>query len=106
MFRRRDFIKFGGVGASIASLGINPVFANQDTSPEKSVVWVWLGGGATQFETFHAPTDNVPQEYKPVSGLPSKPTHCSLAIRSKQRIPLIPAAPGLMALLMNMFCEN
>ena len=69
MFRRRDFIKFGGVGAGIASLGINPVFANQDTSPEKSVVWVWLGGGATQFETFHAPTDNVPQEYKPVSGL-------------------------------------
>ena len=42
MFRRRDFIKFGGVGAGVASLGINPLFAEQETNPEKSVGGGWL----------------------------------------------------------------
>lgn len=69
MFHRRDFIKFGGVGAGVSSLGINPLFAEQETNPEKSVVWIWLSGGASQFETFHAPTADTPEEYRPVSGL-------------------------------------
>ena len=37
---------------------------------DKSVVWLWLGGGPTQFETFHAPTDfSVPDQFRPVNGL-------------------------------------
>ena len=36
-------------------------------SNDKSVVWVWLGGGPTQFETFHAPTGPVPDTHSSVS---------------------------------------
>ncbi len=71
IFDRRNFLRIGGLGAG---LGIFP-FSDEALAKEeiilpsdKSVVWVWLGGGPTQFETFHAPTDTVPDTYRPVSG--------------------------------------
>ena len=69
--KRRDFLKAGSVSAGLSYLGYTKqVSAEADSKPtEQSVVWVWLGGGPTQFETFHAPTDSVPDEYRPVTGL-------------------------------------
>ena len=71
VFDRRNFLRIGGLGAG---LGIFP-FSDEALAKEeiilpsdKSVVWVWLGGGPTQFETFHAPTETVPDTYRPVSG--------------------------------------
>lgn len=71
--KRRDFIKAGSALAGLSYLGLGGI-ANAEEErwsrfTEKSVVWVWLGGGPTQFETFHAPTANVPVEYRPVTGL-------------------------------------
>ena len=70
---RRNFIQVGSAAAGLASIfGAKSLIANQDgfdAYEDKSVVWLWLGGGPTQFETFHAPTYSVPDEYRPVSGL-------------------------------------
>tara|TARA_R110000824_G_scaffold275423_1_gene464087 strand:+ start:1426 stop:2655 length:1230 start_codon:yes stop_codon:yes gene_type:complete len=70
MLHRRNFLKAGSISAGLSSIGLpNISFANEGKHSEKSVVWIWLGGGATQFETFHAPTERVPDEYKPTSGI-------------------------------------
>ena len=69
---RRDFLRVGGIGAGMSAIGLSDrALAEEGTSELKdsSVVWVWLGGGPTQFETFHAPKeDNVPSEYRSVGG--------------------------------------
>ena len=47
----------------MSAIGLSDyAFGAQDLSSyeDKTVVWVWLGGGPTQFETFHAPNDTVP----------------------------------------------
>jgi len=68
--KRRDLLKAGSAAAGLNYLGIKGLQASQESKvSEKSVVWVWLGGGPTQFETFHAPTKLVPDEYRPVTGL-------------------------------------
>jgi len=75
---RRDFLRIGSIGAGMSSLGLSDIAMGEETQELKdsSVVWVWLGGGPTQFETFHAPKeDSVPDEYRPVGGaLVDKPT--------------------------------
>jgi len=75
---RRDFLRIGSIGAGMSSLGLSDVAMGEETQELKdsSVVWVWLGGGPTQFETFHAPKeDSVPDEYRSVGGaLVDKPT--------------------------------
>ena len=70
-FDRRDFLRIGSIGAGMTALGFSDqAFAAQDPSSlhDKAVVWIWLGGGPTQFETFHAPNDTVPTEWQPVNG--------------------------------------
>ena len=70
-YTRRDFLRVGGLGAGLSVLPFSDgAFAQESfVSPNnKSVVWVWLGGGPTQFETFHAPTEVVPDPHKPVAG--------------------------------------
>ena len=71
--KRRDFIKAGSAVAGLSFLGMGNMLAAEEEVwsrfTKKSVVWVWLGGGPTQFETFHAPTANVPAEYRPVTGM-------------------------------------
>ena len=70
-FNRRDFLRVGSIGAGMTSIGLSDMsFAAQDPNSykDKAVVWLWLGGGPTQFETFHAPNDSVPSEWQPVNG--------------------------------------
>ena len=70
VFDRRDFLRIGSIGAGMSVAGFSDyAFAQQSEAyKDKSVVWVWLGGGPTQFETFHAPNDTVPTEWQPVNG--------------------------------------
>ena len=68
---RRDFLRIGGIGAGFSSIGLSDLALAEEEQPLKdsSVVWVWLGGGPTQFETFHAPKeDSVPDEYRSQGG--------------------------------------
>ena len=68
---RRDFLRVGSIGAGMSAIGLSDMaFAEERPQDLKdcSVVWVWLGGGPTQFETFHATLDNVPSEWQPVNG--------------------------------------
>jgi hypothetical protein len=70
-FNRRDFLRVGSIGAGMTAVGLSDLsMATQDPQSleDKTVVWVWLGGGPTQFETFHAPNDTVPTEWQPVNG--------------------------------------
>ena len=71
-YNRRDFLRAGGLGVGLSATPFSDiVFADEGlrTPNDKSVIWIWLGGGPTQFETFHAPTDAVPDEFRPTSGL-------------------------------------
>ena len=70
-FNRRDFLRIGGIGAGLGYIPFSDTaFAEEEfiLPSDKSVVWVWLSGGPTQFETFHAPTDTVPDTHRPVTG--------------------------------------
>ena len=71
-FNRRDFLRIGSIGAGMSSIGLSDIaLSAQDQShlKDSSVVWVWLGGGPTQFETFHAPKEDiVPDEYRAQGG--------------------------------------
>jgi len=71
VFDRRNFLRIGSIGAGMSAIGLSDyALASQDSNSyeDKTVVWVWLGGGPTQFETFHAPNDTVPSEWQPVNG--------------------------------------
>ena len=70
IFNRRNFLRIGSIGAGLSAVGLSDyAFAQEALSHEdKAVVWVWLGGGPTQFETFHAPNDTVPTEWQPING--------------------------------------
>ena len=74
-FNRRDFVKIGAIGGGLNYIPFSDAaFAQEEmVSSNKSVVWVWLGGGPTQFETFHAPTEAVPDPYRPVTGMVKHP---------------------------------
>jgi hypothetical protein len=74
-FNRRDFVKIGAIGGGLSYIPFSDtVFAQENiVSKSKSVVWLWLGGGPTQFETFHAPTEDVPDPYRPVTGMVRHP---------------------------------
>ncbi len=75
MFDRRDFLRIGSIGAGMTAVGLSDeaFAANAQSGSDKSVVWVWLGGGPTQFETFHAPKDTVPTEWQPINGAKHDP---------------------------------
>jgi len=70
-FNRRDFMRIGGSTLSLGALGLaesNAADPSVCLSPnDKSVVWVWLGGGATQVETFD-PKPDAPSEVRAVNG--------------------------------------
>ena len=96
-FSRRDFLRVGSIGAGMSSIGLSDLAMaeeNQQQLKDSSVVWVWLGGGPTQFETFHAPKeDSVPDEYRSVGGaLVAKPTGMAFGSNWEQ---LIKQAPRL-----------
>jgi len=70
-FDRRNFIKVGGISAGLSALGLTDIKA--ENAPvclppnDKSVIWVWLGGGATQVETFD-PKPDAPDNVRAVNG--------------------------------------
>lgn len=69
--KRRDFVKGGILGSSLLFSDVS--FADiEPISNDKSVIWIWLGGGPTQFETFHA-TTNTPDAFKSTNGIVSHP---------------------------------
>lgn len=74
---RRDFLKVGSLGLS--ALGLSALTlpnllaaraaaaASNQTVKDTSVVWLWLGGGATHVETFD-PKMSAPAEYRSATG--------------------------------------
>ncbi len=68
--RRRDFLKVGSLGlGGLALPGLLQARAHAapGTAKDTSVVWLWLGGGATHIETFD-PKMDAPSEYRSVTG--------------------------------------
>ena len=66
-FNRRDFMKVGAVGAGLSSVGLSDAHADTMPANEKSVVWLWLGGGATHIETFD-PKPMAPEGVRSTTG--------------------------------------
>ena len=70
-FDRRSFMKVGGISAGLSAIGLTDIQgadAPVCLSPnDKSVIWVWLGGGATQVETFD-PKPDAPDNVRAVNG--------------------------------------
>ncbi len=69
---RRDFLRVGGLGLgslSLANLLQRKARAAEQgiRTSDKSVIWLWLGGGPTQVETFD-PKMTAPAEYRSVTG--------------------------------------
>ena len=70
-FDRRNFIKVGGISAGLSALGLTDIKA--ENAPvclppnDKSVIWIWLGGGATQVETFD-PKPDAPDNVRAING--------------------------------------
>ena len=70
-FGRRNFMKVGGISAALSAIGLTDI--QGEDSPtclppnDKSVIWVWLGGGATQVETFD-PKPEAPDNVRAVNG--------------------------------------
>lgn len=80
---RRDFLRVGSLaagGLAGATLGLSDLLRARAAaatssaaipakapSEETSVIWLWLGGGATQIETFD-PKPNAPVEYRSTVG--------------------------------------
>jgi len=64
MLSRRNFIQGLSAGAILAGL-----VEAEEKSSDRAVIWVWLGGGASSFETFNHPLyDDIPSEYKGING--------------------------------------
>ena len=66
-FNRREFMKIGAIGAGLSSMGLSDAHAATLPTNEKSVVWLWLGGGATHIETFD-PKPMAPEGVRSTTG--------------------------------------
>ncbi|MDA1231598.1 MAG: DUF1501 domain-containing protein [Planctomycetota bacterium] len=69
---RRNFLRVGGLGLGGLSLanmlqGRASAATRGVSGSDKSVIWLWLGGGPTQIETFD-PKMTAPSEYRSVTG--------------------------------------
>jgi hypothetical protein len=71
---RRDFLKVGALGLGAGSLLLSDLLRARAQAREAgratrntSVVWLWLGGGPTQVETFD-PKMDAPAEFRSVVG--------------------------------------
>ena len=65
---RRNFLQVGSLG--IAGLTLPNLLRAKETGAalnNKSVIWVWLGGGPTHVETFD-PKMDAPREYRSTTG--------------------------------------
>ena len=66
-FDRRNFMQIGGISAGLSALGLSDANAASLPNNEKSIVWLWLGGGATHIETFD-PKPLAPDGVRSVNG--------------------------------------
>lgn len=67
---RRDFIRAGSLGLAGLTLGgllRERAAAAAEIPRDTSVIWLWLGGGPSQFETFD-PKMDAPVEFRSVTG--------------------------------------
>ncbi|MBI2826416.1 MAG: DUF1501 domain-containing protein [Planctomycetia bacterium] len=69
---RRDFLRIGGLGTAALSLPTllaarTTAAATGQATKDTSVIWLWLGGGATQIETFD-PKMEAPAEFRSTVG--------------------------------------
>ncbi|HMP17801.1 MAG TPA: DUF1501 domain-containing protein, partial [Gemmatales bacterium] len=68
---RRDFLKIGTLGIGTFTLADLLRSRARATGSSRqrtmSIVWLWLGGGATHVETFD-PKRNAPAEYRSITG--------------------------------------
>ena len=69
---RRDFLRVGTLGTAALSLpallrGRAMAAAQGQPSKDTSVIWLWLGGGATHIETFD-PKMDAPAEFRSTVG--------------------------------------
>jgi len=63
---RRDFLSGITIGGILGGLNLN---AEELGNKDKSVIWIWLSGGAAGPETFNHPTSmNIPSEYLGING--------------------------------------
>lgn len=69
---RRDFLRVGALG--LGSLSLSHMLQRKAeaatrgvSASDKAVIWLWLGGGPTQIETFD-PKMTAPSEYRSVTG--------------------------------------
>jgi len=60
-------MKVGGISAALSSVGLTDANAANLPTGEKSVVWLWLGGGATHIETFD-PKPMAPEGVRSTNG--------------------------------------
>lgn len=67
--RRRDFLKVGALGMTGLTLPnlLRAQSASHGKAPEKTVIWLFLSGGPTHYETFDPKPDN-PAPYRSVVG--------------------------------------
>lgn len=69
-FSRRDFLRIGSLG--MGSLSLPQLLQAREAAGGRhkntSVVWLWLGGGATHIETFN-PLPDAPAEYRSSVGV-------------------------------------
>lgn len=63
---RRNFLKIGSLGAGLSLAG-GESFAEPLQNKGKSVIWIWLSGGATHVETFD-PKPLAPIEFRSTVG--------------------------------------
>lgn len=66
-FNRRDWLRIGAIGAGLTAMNLHdPVLAEAVKKNNKSIIWVWLGGGPTHFELWNARIDVPSDPYLPV----------------------------------------
>ena len=66
-FNRREFMRVGGISTGLSAIGLSDAHSEILPSNEKSVVWLWLGGGATHIETFD-PKPMAPEGVRSTTG--------------------------------------
>lgn len=65
---RRSFVKNSLSALSVFSLPNVLGARDLGQSNKKSVIWIWMGGGASHFETFNVNNDDVVETYRSVNG--------------------------------------
>lgn len=66
-YSRRDILRIGGISTGMSLLGLSDEALADTNHADKSVIWLWMGGGPTHIETFN-PIPDAPVEYRSING--------------------------------------